>query len=403
MQTLNVVFFYQYFGTPKGSWSTRVYENAKRWVDRGHNVTVVTAPYEKSDIKARGFISRQNIEGINLIVIDSADSNKNSFVVRVIKALIFSLCSLWYALTLKYDICIASSGPITIGLPMIVAKRIRRKKTIFEVRDLWPAGAIELGLIRSGLLRSLASWFERKCYNNADVIVTASIGQKRHITDREPNKRVEVIPNASDLTLFGTPAEGQLPEWTHGKVLLTHIGSLGLIHNIQYWIDVAKHLLSLDIERKLELIFIGDGIDRIQLEKEKEAKKIDNIHFLGLKPKNELPIWVQKSTATLFATLDNPVQSTCSPNKIFDSFAAGKPIIQTTNGWIKDLVDEFGCGLTVELSSPYEAACQILDFVNDERRVTKSGKAAQDLAINMFNREKLAYTYLGYLQELKNA
>lgn len=399
---LNIIIFYQYFGTPKGSWSTRVYENAKRWVDKGHRVTVVTAPYEKSDIKAHGFISKQNVEGINLIVINSADSNKNSFLTRVVKAILFSVISVWYALTLKYDICLASSGPITIGLPMIVSKRIRRKKTVFEVRDLWPAGAIELGLLKSDMQRKLALWFEKQCYKNADIIVTASIGQKRHIERREAHKRIEVIPNASDLDLFGTPAKGELPTWTNGKILLTHIGSLGLIHNIQYWMDVAKHLLSLDSDRKLELIFIGDGIDRERFKAERDAQKITNLHFLGLKPKNELPIWVQNSTATLFATLDNPVQSTCSPNKIFDSFAAGKPIIQTTQGWIKDLVDEYGCGINVELNDPYDAAYRILDFVNDESRVLLSGGAALHLANNMFNREELAYAYLGYLHELAN-
>ena len=70
---MRILFFYQYFGTPKGGWSTRVYELCRRWVAAGYHVTVVTAPYEKSDITASGFISRKQIEGIDLIIINAGN------------------------------------------------------------------------------------------------------------------------------------------------------------------------------------------------------------------------------------------------------------------------------------------------------------------------------------------
>jgi len=399
---LNILVFYQYFGTPKGSWSTRVYELSRRWVKEGHKVTVVTAPYEKSDIKPRGLVSKQNIEGINLIVINLADSNKNTFLTRVFKAVLFSLTSVFFSLMLKYDVCIASSGPITIGLPMILAKTLRRKKTVFEVRDLWPAGAIELGILRSEFQKRLALAFERICYEKADLIVTASIGQKEYIQDRTSGKRIEVIPNASDIDLFGPIATGQLPSWAQGKMLLTHIGSLGLIHNIDYWMLVAEELARIDPGNEVLLVFIGDGVDKERLRLYKEQRGLENVYFLGLKPKKDLPIWIQTSKATLFATLDNPVQSTCSPNKIFDSFAASTPIIQTTKGWIKNLIDEYDCGLNVDLDSPKEAAIKILGFVEDNARVSASGKKAFKLASNMFNRNDLAHTYLLFLKQLVN-
>lgn len=68
---MKITYLYQYFGTPKGSWSTRVYELTKRWVQEGHEVTVITAPYEKSDTRANGFVSEQWVDGIRIIVIDS--------------------------------------------------------------------------------------------------------------------------------------------------------------------------------------------------------------------------------------------------------------------------------------------------------------------------------------------
>lgn len=398
---MHILFFYQYFGTPKGSWSTRVYELTKRWVEAGHQVTVVTAPYDKSDIKVSSFISRMDVEGIKLIVIDSGDSNRMSKLKRMFRALQFSLVSIWYALTLKYDVCIASSGPITIGLPMVFAKKIRRKPTIFEVRDLWPAGAIELGIIQSNWQKNLALWFEKLCYNSADRVVTASVGQRDYIAERNPGIRIGVIPNASDLELFGKPHQESLPDWVSRKVIFTHIGSLGLIHNTNYWMEVTKELSEIDLESNIALVFIGDGVDKERLISEKERFNLDNIHFLGLKPKAELPVWVQNSRATLFATLDNLVQSTCSPNKIFDSFAAGVPIVQTSTGWIKDLVEEEKCGINISLSSPKEAAEKIMWLSQDEAAARDMGRNALRLAQGEFNRDILAGKYLEYIKEAK--
>ena len=397
---MKILFFYQYFGTPKGSWSTRVYELTRRWVDAGHEVTVVTTPYEKSDIKAKGFISGQRVEGIKLIVVNSGDSNRFALWKRVFRAIEFSLISIYYALRLDYDIAISSSGPITIGLPMIAAKKFRKKKTIFEVRDLWPSGGIELGLIKPGIQSNLALWFEKLCYNNADHIVTASPGQKQHILNRYPKKKIKVIPNASDLDLFGKPAAGELPEWAKNTCLYTHIGSLGLIHNTAYWLDVARELKAIDNGREVSMVFIGDGVDRPMLEEEKQRYALDNLHFLGLKPKNELPLWVQNSCATLFATTSNPVQDTSSPNKVFDSFAAGVPILQTSKGWIADLVEKEQCGVNLPLEDPALTAQMMLDLSREQMYLKNLGRNAFNLASSRFNRDQLALEYLSLIEEV---
>jgi len=114
---MKIVYFYQYFSTPKGSWGTRVYEFAKEWVKEGHEVTVVTSVYSKSDIKAEKLIEDQYFEGIHVKIINVTIDNKQPFLKRIWSFIQYSLLSSYYALTLPADIVIASSGPITVGLP----------------------------------------------------------------------------------------------------------------------------------------------------------------------------------------------------------------------------------------------------------------------------------------------
>ena len=67
---MKILVIYPYFGTPAGNWSTRMYELTRRWVRDGMEVEIITAPYEKSDIKSSGMISHQQIEGIKLTIMN---------------------------------------------------------------------------------------------------------------------------------------------------------------------------------------------------------------------------------------------------------------------------------------------------------------------------------------------
>ncbi len=356
-------------------------------------MTVITAPYEKSDIRGSGFLSKQQLEGIELIIVNTADNNRKSKLHRAITSLLFAVVSCCLALTRKYDILIASSGPITVGFPLLLSKKIRKKKTIFETRDLWPGGAIESGLIKNFFLVKLFYFLEKKCYENADLVVCASSGQKEDIIGRFPDLNPIVIPNASDNSLFGVKTSGELPEMFRKKKLLTHVGSLGFIHNVGYWLDVAKSVAELAPAADIVFVFIGEGADREMLERKVKEEKIMNVFFLGLKPKKDLPLWIQNSYATLFATLSTKTQDASSPNKIFDSFAAGVPIIQTSSGWIRELVCQNECGINVPIDKPEVAARLTLEYLQDQERRDFHSKKATFLANTVFDRDRLALEY----------
>jgi glycosyltransferase involved in cell wall biosynthesis len=400
---VKIVLVYQYFGTPKGSWSTRAYELTKRWVAQGHEVTVITAPYEKSDIKSDTFISQQVIEGIKLIVINSGDSNRLSKFKRVFRALLFSIVSSYFVLRIKSNVVIASSGPITVGIPGLIGKFFKRIPLVFEVRDLWPDGGIEMGLIKGKIAIRVSRWFEGFIYKNSGLIVTASIGQESHIKNRYPSLNYLTIPNASDLDLFGESdfkSEESIPKEFSNRPLFLHIGSLGFIHNCFHILMAAKCLKEMGFEKELNIVFIGEGSERMSLEFFVRENNLKNVHFMGLLPKQDLPKWLHCSTATLFTTLNNPVQDTCSPNKIFDSFAAGVPIIQTTQGWIKDLVNENYCGLNVNPNNPREMAEAMLYLLENKEENEKMRINSISLARADFNRERLAEKYLESLKAL---
>ncbi len=302
----------------------------------------------------------------------------------------FALMSTYYAFTLKYDVAIASSGPITIGLPGLVARNIKKKPMIFEVRDLWPEGAIQLGLLKSIFTQKIAYWFERKCYKAATAIVALSEGMAESIRDRYHLRNVHVIPNASDNKLFGEAIHNMtLPHWAENKIIFTYAGSLGLMDNCVQIINAAA-VLDQDIKNKILIVFLGEGAERTALEELVAHQNISHVKFLGLKPKEEVVGWLEHATAAFLVFKDAPVLNTSSPNKMFDAFAAGLPIIQTTQGWIKDLINKYDCGVNVAPNQPTEMAEAIKLLATDKVIRDKKATNAKKVATELFDRDKLA-------------
>lgn len=395
---MHILIFYQYFGTPKGGWSTRMYEFPKKWIEAGNQVTIVTSPYDKSDIKARKFIDRQIIDGIQVIIINLKQSNKHSLLYRAFTFAMFSIISIYYAITLKFDIILCSSGPITIGLPGLFAKVLRpKKKFVFEVRDLWPEGAIQLGLIKQKSLVKLACAFEKYCYKKADLIVTCSKGMTDSIEQRFATAKCITIPNACDYDFFQeTNPSFQLPNFTNGKNIFVYTGSLGLMDDCMQIIKGIELINYPDVV----FVFIGEGKEKAKIESYVLEKKINNTFFIGLIPKTDVRSWLQHAYAAFVTFKDVPVLQTSSPNKMFDAFATGVPVIQSTKGWIKELFDVQQCGLSVDPAKPLEMSAAISFMLENPGKRDMMSASSKQLARTTLNRTNLAFEYLDAMRRI---
>lgn len=393
-RNLKILVIYQYFCTPKGSWSTRFYEFSRRWQAEGHQITVITAPYEKTDIKARGLISVQKIEGIKVIVINSGDSNRLSVPLRAFYAILFSVLSSWLALLEKADVVLASSGPITVAIPALLVKWFKKVPMIFEVRDLWPDGAIELNKITNALIVKIALCFEKMVYKNSDLVVTCSTDMKERILDKYETIKSIVIPNACDLDTAKYVKGNK-----SNKPYFIYTGSLGFMDDLEYVLNGLSFFPKEKLKTFNVFIF-GEGVEKESLEMFCHKNGLSNIFFKGLCSKMEINKWLRGAIAAFVMFKNYNILSTNSPNKMFDAFSAGVPIIQNTRGWIKDLVDNSLCGINVHPDKPEEIKTAVEHFLDDSLFRRKAGKNALNLAQNVFNRELLAKKYLNALDTL---
>jgi glycosyltransferase involved in cell wall biosynthesis len=396
---MKIVYFYQYFSTPKGSWGTRVYEFASEWVKLGHEVTVVTSVYSKSDIKATKFIEEQCFDGIKVKIINVTIDNKQPIFKRIYTFFQYALMSSWFALSLKADIVIASSGPITVGIPGLIAKYVRNRKLVFETRDLWPEGAIELGIIKNPIIKKVSYWFEKKCYHASSLIVALSSGMREHILSRYPNLNVIDVTNAANIELFRTPKSFNGKGQILAQKYAIYTGNIGEVNNSRWLLNAAIELKKRNRE-DIKIILIGEGQQRVELEEAALRLGLSNFIRWGLIPKEDLVGLIQNAMVSLVPLKGTKMLDTSSPNKFFESLAAGVPVIQTTNGWMKDILEVNQCGYTVDPNNEFELADRLVLLADHPELVENMGKKARILAEREFDKNYLASKMLDGLNEV---
>jgi glycosyltransferase involved in cell wall biosynthesis len=94
---------------------------------------------------------------------------------------------------------------------------------------------------------------------------------------------------------------------------------------------------------------------------------------------------------------DVPILSTNSPNKLFDTFAAGRPAIVNMDGWMRELVERNDAGLYARAGDGADLAAQIAKLRDDRDLAKRYGANARALAEREFDRDRLAERALAVL------
>lgn len=405
---MKIIYFHQHFSTPRGAGGIRSYEMAKQLIARGHTVTMVCGSCGVGETGLHTpFVSRRRrgtVDGIDIIEFDLAYSNSDSFLKRTVTFLRFALHSVYLALTEKYDLLFATTTPLTVGVPGIVAKLLRRKPFVFEVRDLWPELPKAMGVVRNPILLSAMSMLEWASYRSADALIGLSPGIVKGIASKGvPDNKIALIPNGCDLDIFsGTVTPWRPAEVCESDLLAVFAGAHGMANGLDALLDAAVELKRRG-RNDIKLLLIGQGKFKATLQKRAVLEGLSNVIFHD--PVNKY------SLAGLMACTDVGLQLLAnvpafyygtSPNKFFDYIAAGLPVLNNYPGWLADMIEEHKCGFAVEPENP-SAFADALERAADDRALLKTmGGRARELAEKQFSRELLSNKFVDWLEQVRS-
>ncbi len=403
---MRVLYYHQHFSTRGGSTGIRSYEFARRLVARGHGVTMVCGSYKGGDTGLSGPFAggmrRGTVDGIEVIELALPYSNHDGFLRRSSQFARFALRSSRIALTESYDLVFATSTPLTAGIPGILARLLRGKPFVFEVRDLWPELPRAMGVIRNPIVLAGMSVLEWASYRAADRCIGLSPGIAAGIARRGVAKeRIAMIPNGCDLDIFATAAGDawRPPGVPAGALLAAFTGTHGLANGLDAVLDAAGELKRQGRE-DIMLAFVGDGRSKAGLVERAGREGLSNCLFLDPMPKARLAALLRGADVGLMILDDVPAfYYGTSPNKFFDYIAAGRPVLTNYPGWVADMIKETGCGLAVPPRDPVAFAKALVNLAEQREQLPRMASAARALAVDRFDRDRLAELFVIQLEE----
>lgn len=405
---MHIYYIIHYFPPELNGGATRALELAKLWSLDGHRVTVLTGfPNHPNGVVPevyRGkWFMEETVDGYtvrrNFIY---ATPNKGSFK-RILNHISLTISSVLGSMFKERpDVIIASSPPLFLGISGYILSKLKRVPYIFEVRDIWPQQAVDLGMLRNRYVIRAMEALEFFIYRGAAKVVGVAASTRRELTERglDPGK-IEIVFNGTDLEKFKPgPADEALKArlGLQDKFVVSYIGTIGLSQGLATLVNTAQHLAQ--SHPAIHFLIVGDGAQRDMLVAMRDELGLQNITFLPPQPRAMVPDLYRLSDVTVVSLRNVPLFKSTIPSKIFEIMSCGTPMILAVEGEAQTIVEEAGGGVCIPPENTDAMVEAILKLHHDPALLEQFATRGRAYVRAHYDRESLARHYMNILQSV---
>lgn len=401
---MHILLIHQAFAALDEPGGTRHHEIAQYLAKRGHQVTIIASPVSYLTGKSESGTGREPEEpGITILRAYTYSALHRSFVHRILSFLSFMTSSFLAGYKVKeVDLVWGTSPPIFQSLTAWALARIKRTPFLLEIRDLWPAFAIAVGILRQPILIAGSEWLEKFLYKHADQVVVNSPGFIDHTRERGAGN-VELVPNGSDTSMFdqqflenGFTQKIKYPD----KYVALYAGAHGISNDLEIVLEAAELLKE---RSDIFLVLLGDGKEKSALQSRAFEMGLTNLQFLPPVPKTEMPAALSAADACIAILKPIPLYGTVYPNKVFDYMAAAKPVLLAMQGVIREVIEAAGAGLVIPPGNPTDLANGIIYLADHRDEGTAMGIRGRKYVQEHFDRADQAKKLAVLIENLVNS
>lgn len=400
---MRILFLTHYFPPEGNAPASRTYENCKRWVKAGHDVDVITCvPNVPDGVVYEGYKNclkqTELVDGIKVTRVWTYIAANKGTSKRIMNYLSYMFSAVfWGIFSKKLDVIIATSPQFFCGWAGVILSKLRRKKFILEIRDIWPESIVAVGAMQNSRMLNILEWLELKMYATADHIVTVGEGYKQRLIEKNVDKeKISVVMNGVDTELF-SPMDRDIQlqkKWgLDGKFVCSYVGTVGMACGLEVVIEAARKLKQMGREN-IAFLIVGDGARRDELQKMATEHQLDNIVFTGRQDKDLIPNFLSISDACLVHLKNTELFKTVIPSKIFEAAGMAKPIIIGVAGFATEIVKRANAGICIEPENAEQLAQEVKNLADDPQLCQLLGQAGREYVMKHHNRDSLANEYL---------
>lgn len=230
----------------------------------------------------------------------------------------------WF-MRFKPDVLIAPSPPLTIGINAWAIAAVRRAKYIYNVQEIYPDIAVNLGILKNRFLIGFFRWIELLIYRKASCITSITKSMCEKISTRTEHGKVRLVPNFVDLSeVLEAPRINTFSKeyGLVGKFVLTYAGNMGVPQRLGVLIELARRIPTLTV------LMVGGGGDAEHLKK--EADGLSNVIFVEYQPISRMPE-IYAASDMFYVGQEPHACADGIPSKIYRILGYGKPLLVMTS------------------------------------------------------------------------
>jgi glycosyltransferase involved in cell wall biosynthesis len=400
---MRILFLTDNFPPETNAPATRTYEHCLKWINVGHQVTVITCfPNFPKGKVFEGYTNKlyqkENIDGITVIRVWSYIAENNGFVKRIIDYISFALTSFLFGLFVKTDLIIATSPQFFTAISGKMLSVFKQRPWVMEVRDLWPDSIAAVGSMNiSSKPFKILKKIEHHLYLSASKIVVVTDSFKKYIIKEHQIKpeKIGVFKNGVLISNFKKPKPNDVMTLKESlgledKIVISYIGTHGLAHGLKFILESISKRSNPD----LHFLFIGDGAEKQNLIKYSKTLNSKNFTFIESVTKSEIPLYIEISDYSLVNLKKSDEFKNVIPSKIFENIAMYKPILLGVEGESKKLIDKYEVGVCFQPENKESFLNAIYDIQKLDR---VSFKVNCNKMLADFDRNNIAKSMINYL------
>lgn len=353
---MKIALLTHYFWPELGAPSARLLEMGREWAALGHEVTVVTNfPNHPTGVVPQAYRGRsfevEETFGLRILRCRTYATPNRGIAKRTLGHLVFMTQAVLQATPhlRGTDVIVASSPTLfSVVAAWLIALRLRAPY-VFEVRDLWPAIFVELGVLKSRFLINCLERLELFLYRRARAVVTVTRAFAADIARRgiEPGK-LHVVPNGVDLAAFEPgPADAALRArlgYGPSDVVALYCGAHGISHALSRLLDVAERLRG---DPRIRFLLVGEGAEKEALVERARALGLANVSFHDSVPRAEVPALYRSADVCLVPLRAVPLFRSFIPSKMFEILACGRAVLASLEGEAAEILEASGAAIVV--------------------------------------------------------
>lgn len=387
-----ILYLHQHYSTPDGAAATRAHAQALALARRGHAVTVATGRWQGAATGLEALPFRRGersaaVHGLRVVEWDIACRNAMGLPARSVAFARYAARASALALRREWDLVVASSTPVTVAVPALLAQASRGTPFLWEIRDPWPELPEAMGLSAPGAVPAMRALARAAARRAARVVALSEGMAATALAHGADPARVSVVPQGCDLDLFGPHvAPWRPPEAQSHEMLATYAGAHGAANGLGFLLEVAAALRAAG-ERRVRLVLAGEGAEKPALLR--RAEGLGNVTFLDPMPKRRVAALLAGSGAAMLCLAPVPAfAELTAPNKLMDALASGRAVVSNVPGSAARLLGGAGAGVTATTPAAFAAA--LADLAAHAERRRAMGAAARALAVRRFDRRATA-------------